>query len=103
MTEPTPSLFERIGVRRAINGVGPATRLGGLPLHPAVLDAMVQATAYAVHMGDLEDRAGKEIARLLGVEAAYVTSGAAAALTLATAAIISGTDPARAEDRKSVV
>ncbi|HPU04284.1 MAG TPA: hypothetical protein PLY47_10385, partial [Rhodoglobus sp.] len=58
---------------------------------------MAQATAYAVHMGDLEDRAGKEIARLLGVEAAYVTSGAAAALTLATAAIISGTDPARAD------
>ena len=97
MTEPTPSLFERIGVRRAINGVGPATRLGGLPLHPAVLDAMAQATAYAVHMGDLEDRAGEEIARLLEVEAAYVTSGAAAALTLATAAIISGTDPARAD------
>lgn len=94
MTESNTSLFERIGVRRAVNGVGPATRLGGLPLHSDVLDAMAQATKYAVRMDDLEDRAGSEIARLLGVQAAYVTSGAAAALTLATAALIAGKDPA---------
>ncbi|GAB2822397.1 aminotransferase class V-fold PLP-dependent enzyme [Alpinimonas psychrophila] len=55
---------------------------------------MAESTKYSVRMDDLEDRAGREIARLLGVEAAYVTSGAAAALALATAAIIAGNDPA---------
>lgn len=88
-------LFDRIGVRRVVNGVGPATRLGGLPLHPAVIAAMAEATVHAVRMDDLEERAGSEVARLLGVEAAYVTSGASAALTLATAALIAGDDPAR--------
>ncbi len=88
-------LFDRIGVRRVINGVGPATRLGGLPLPPSVIRAMTEATRHPVRMDDLERRAGAEVARLLGVEAAYVTSGAAAALMLATAALIAGDDPAR--------
>ena len=89
------SLFDRIGVRRVVNGVGPATRLGGLPLHPDVLAAMAAATRQPVRMDDLERRAGAELARLLGTESAYVTSGASAALTLATAALIAGPDAAR--------
>ena len=88
------SLFDRIGVRRVVNGVGPATRLGGLPLHPVVLEAMLAATRHPVRMDELERRAGVELARLLGTEAAYVTSGASAALTLATAALIAGSDAA---------
>lgn len=89
--------FGRIGARRVVNGVGPATRLGGVPLHPTVIEAMAEATGYAVRMDDLERRAGQEIADLIGVEAAYVTSGAAAGLTLATAALIAGRDPALAD------
>jgi len=89
------SLFDRIGARRVVNGVGPATRLGGLPLHPDVTEAMAAATRHPVRMDDLERRAGAELARLLGTEGAYVTSGASAALTLATAALITGSDPAR--------
>ena len=102
MTDEAPAqpetLFDRIGVRRIVNGVGPATRLGGLPLHPEVVEAMAQATAHAVRMDDLQRRAGAELARLLDVEAAYVTSGAAAALTLATAVAIAGPDAARMDE-----
>lgn len=86
--------FERIGARRVVNGVGPATRLGGVPLHPSVVAAMSGATAAAVRMDELEEAAGRHLASLLGVEAAYVTSGASAALTLATAALIGGSDAA---------
>ncbi|RZI80513.1 MAG: hypothetical protein EOO67_19385, partial [Microbacterium sp.] len=89
------SLFARLGVPTVVNGVGPATRLGGLPLHADVIAAMAAATAHPVRMDDLERRAGAEVARLLGADAAYITSGAAAALTLATAALIAGDDPAR--------
>ncbi|KRA24815.1 hypothetical protein ASD65_10565 [Microbacterium sp. Root61] len=89
------TLFDRLGVRRVINGVGPATRLGGLTLHPVVVEAMREATINPVRMDDLERCAGRELARLLDADAAYVTSGAAAALTLATAAIIAGADSAR--------
>lgn len=86
--------FEDLGVRPIVNAVGPATRLGGLPLSPAVLAAMAEAVTVNVRMDELEEAAGVEIARLLGVPAAYVTSGAAAALTVATAACAVGSDPA---------
>lgn len=89
--------FDRLGVRRVVNAVGPATRFGGLTLHPSVIEAMNQATLHPVRMDDLQRCAGHELARLLGVDAAYVTPGAAAALTLATASIIAGADPARAD------
>ena len=88
------SFFDDIGVRRVVNGVGPATRLGGVRLHSAVVEAMANATHHPVRMDHLEERAGIEIARMLGVEAAYVTSGASAALTLATAALIARDDAA---------
>ena len=88
------SVFDKIGVRRIVNGVGPATRLGGVSLHPSVVEAMANATRHPVRMDQLEERVGGELARMLGVEAAYVTSGASAALTLATAALIARDDAA---------
>jgi L-seryl-tRNA(Ser) seleniumtransferase len=54
---------------------------------------MEQAERYYVDMAQLHAKAGETIARLLGAEAAYVTSGAAAALALGTAACIAGKDP----------
>lgn len=104
------SLFDRIGVKRVVNGVGPATRLGGLSLHPEVQRAMTEATDSPVRMDDLEQRAGAHLAALLGVEAAYVTSGAAAALSLGTAAALVNGEiyrsdllPSRIGTRKKVV
>lgn len=91
------ALFDRIGVRRVVNGVGPATRLGGLPLHPEVIRAMAEATEHPVRMDELERRAGAHLAELFGVEAAYVTSGAAAAISLATAAALMQRDPGVAD------
>ena len=44
-------------------------------------------------MPELLEKSGEHIARLLGVEAAVVTTGAAGAITLATAACVTGTDP----------
>jgi len=85
--------YELLGLRRVVNGVGPATRLGGLPLHPDVLTAMGEATRHNVRMDHLQDAAGRRLAALLDVPACYVTSGAAAALTLATAAAMAGDDP----------
>jgi D-glucosaminate-6-phosphate ammonia-lyase len=85
-------LFHRIGAKPIINGVGPATRLGGLPLHSSILEAMADAAAFPTRMDDLQRCAGEELSRLLGVPAAYVTAGAAASLTLATSSLIAGDD-----------
>ena len=88
----TERFVDRLEELRVVNGVGPATRLGGLPLHREVLEAMGRATAVPMRMARLERAAGEHVSRLLDVEAAYVTSGAFSALVLATAAAIAGDD-----------
>ena len=52
---------------------------------------------YFTRLGEvsLPAAASRTIARLTGAEAGYVTTGAAAALTLSAAAAIAGLDPAR--------
>lgn len=80
------SVYDKLWVPAVLNGVGPATRLGGLALHPEVWTAMQEALAVSVRMDVLEEAAGKRLAELLGVPAVYVSSGASAALFLATAA-----------------
>jgi len=90
-------IYRRLGVRRLINGAGLLTRLGGSLMDAEVLDAMREAAAAHVDMAELQTRAGEVIARHTGAEAGMVTAGAAAALTLATAACLTGTDAARME------
>lgn len=85
-------ISRRLGLRPIVNAVGPATRLGGLPLSDTVLAAMADAVSANVRMDELEEAGGSAIARLLGVPAVYVTSGASAALTLAAAVCAVGAD-----------
>lgn len=86
------SIFEEIGVKPVINAVGHQTVLGGSQLSPRVRAAMEEANRYFIDMRELLERSGEIIARLLDAEAAYVTSGCAAALALGTAACIAGSD-----------
>jgi L-seryl-tRNA(Ser) seleniumtransferase len=68
------------------------TPLGGARLHPEVAEAMREAAGYNIDMHQLLERAGKKIADMVGVEAAFITSGACAGLTLAAAAVMTGPD-----------
>jgi D-glucosaminate-6-phosphate ammonia-lyase len=86
-----------LGIRPVINAVGPASRLGGLPLSDGVLAAMRAAGERNVRLDELQEAAGQRLADLLGVPAVYVTSGASAALTLATAVCVAGEDLAQAD------
>lgn len=86
--------YEGLGVRRVINAAGPLTRLGGNRLAPGVAEAIREAAGANVHMDELQARAGPVLAEITGAEAGYVTSGAAAGLTLAAAACMAGLDPA---------
>lgn len=87
------SIYDEIGVRPVINARGHNTVLGGSTPSPRVKAAMDGAEQYYCEMKELLDKSGQIIARLLNAEAAYVTSGAAAALALGTAACITGSDP----------
>ncbi len=93
--KPADSVYRELGVRRVINAQGNRTLLGGCSLSPTVQRAMDEANQHYVEMEDLLARSGAYVAETLGVEAAYITSGCAAALVLGTAGIMTGTDPAR--------
>jgi D-glucosaminate-6-phosphate ammonia-lyase len=89
--------YADLGVSPIINGVGPATRLGGLDLSPRVLEAMASAVQRPVRMDELQVAAGRRLAELLEAPAAYVTTGAAAALQLAASAVMTGGRPELAD------
>jgi len=79
-------IYDELGVAPVINAWGTVTAVGGSLMAPEVLEAMREASLSFVDLHLLHRRAGEEIARLLDVEAACVTSGAAAGLTIAAAA-----------------
>ena len=88
-----PHIYTRIGVRPFINLTGTLTINGGALMLREAREAAHQAAEYAVDIDELMEKAGARIAELIGCEAAIVTSGAAAALSHATAACLAGTDP----------
>ena len=88
-------VYERLGVRRVINAWGVATELGGWGQSERVTQAMEEANRGTVEMQELLRKSGDFIADLLGVEAAFVTSGGAAAQALSVAACMAGMDPDR--------
>jgi L-seryl-tRNA(Ser) seleniumtransferase len=88
-------VYAKLGVRRRINAAGTLTRLGGSLMAPEILDAMRAAAQASVDIGELQSAASRVIARATGAEAGLVTSGASAALTLAAAACLAGSDIAR--------
>lgn len=91
------NVLQRIGVRRVINAVGPATRLGGIAPDIEVVEAMRSAVSYPVRIDELMSASGHHLARLLGVPAVYITAGAAAGLALGTAVAIARGDSGLAD------
>ncbi len=84
--------FKELGIRPFINAAGTYTMLTASLMPREVVDAIGWASTQYVRLNALQDAVGARIAGLLSVEAAMVTSGAAGALTVGTAACITGTD-----------
>ncbi len=89
------SALARLGIPRVINAAGTLTRLGGKPIDDAVVAAMAEAARVPIDIAALQQLASERIGGALGTEAALVTTGASAALTLAAAASIARDDLAR--------
>ncbi len=85
--------YRNLGVTPIINASGSVTRLGGSRTRPEVLEQMAGTARVMVNIDELNRKAGAEIARLVGSEAAMVSSGAAGGLLLQAAACIAGNDP----------
>ena len=84
--------FRELGVRPFINAAGTYTAMTASLMPPEVMDAINYASQHYVMLDELHDKVAERIATRLRCEAAMVTSGAASALTLGTAAVLTGTD-----------
>src|ERR671931_962515 len=90
--------FRELGVRPFINAAGTYTAMTASLMPPEVIEAITYASKHYVMLDELHDRVGERIATLLHCEAAMVTAGAASALTLGTAAVLTGTDQKKIVD-----
>src|SRR5687768_10942357 len=90
--------FRELGVRPFINAAGTYTAMTASLMPREVMDAINYASEHYVMLDELHDRVGERIASLVQSEAAMVTSGAASALTLGTAAVLTGSDRQKVVD-----
>src|SRR6202140_4874527 len=87
--------YEELGVAPFINAAGTYTVLSASTMPDEVQAAIVLASRQPVNLNELIDASGTYLAKQLRCEAALVTSGAAAALVVGTAACINlGNDQA---------
>ncbi len=93
MSYPYRSKFlERLGVRSMINAQNWSTTIGGTYLDPEVLEVMGEVGKCFLNLREFIDKCGRRVAELCKVDAAYITTGAAAGITLTVAAAIAGRD-----------
>ena len=86
------NIYSRLGVTPVINGIGNKTFLGGSTPTARAKQAMEEADFYYCSMPELMERTGERVAELLGVEAAFITSGCASAILHAAAGVMAGTE-----------
>jgi uncharacterized pyridoxal phosphate-dependent enzyme len=83
---PGVDYYDKLGVTKIINAAGTYTMLTASTMPPSVQAAVALAAKHPVRLAELQDAAGRYLAKRLQCEAALVTAGAASALTLGTAA-----------------
>ena len=88
-------IYKKLGIKPIINALGTATILGGCIMESEVMQAMAEASRVMIRMRDLNECAGKLIAKYTHAEAGLVTAGAADAMLLQAAACIAGKDQAK--------
>ena len=88
-------VYQKLGVKTKINAVGNGTAIGGSIMAPEVIAAMQEAGQNFIDLNELLAKAGQYIADVVGVEACYITSGAAGGVLISTAACMTGKDWAK--------
>ncbi len=90
-----PDLHARHGFSRIINARGTFTPLGVSRSSPRVRDAVAAALGEFLVIDELLAAVDREVAEAAGAQAATVVHCAAAGITLAVAAAMTGSDPQR--------
>ncbi|GAB4045182.1 aminotransferase class V-fold PLP-dependent enzyme [Spirosoma litoris] len=96
-TAPKRDLFKELGIRTFINAAGTLTYMTGSLMHDEVLDAINWGAKEFCLLDEIQDKVGEKIAQLVHSEAAVVTSGAFAGMTLGLAGILTGMDQKKVE------
>jgi L-seryl-tRNA(Ser) seleniumtransferase len=81
-----------LGLRRVVNASATLTSLGGSLMPPEAVAAMAAGAEQFVDYRELQAAVGARVAALTNNEAVYISSGAAAGVTLSVAACMTGTD-----------
>ena len=89
------NVYTRLGVEPFIMANIPFTFLSATLVWPEVRQAMDEASRYFVDVVQLQRAVSRRLAEISGAEAGIITSGAAGAMAVATAACIAGSDPER--------
>ncbi len=89
--------YAALGVRKFINATCHHTMFGGTLIPEPSLAAMSAAADTSVDMLELQRAAGRVISQYTNAEDGFIVSGCAAAMMVGTAAILTGTDPAKME------
>ncbi|MEX0593226.1 MAG: aminotransferase class V-fold PLP-dependent enzyme [Balneolaceae bacterium] len=89
------SIYRSVGAKPLINARGTVTIIGATRVLPEVQEAMDRAVREYVQLDELMEGVGERLGALTGTEFGMVSAGASAAITAATAGIISGGDPDR--------
>ena len=93
MSYPYHSKFlEKLNIRSMVNAQNWSTTIGGTDLDPEVAHVMAEVGRCFLNLRELIDKTGKRVAELCQVDAACITTGAAAGITLSLAAAIAGKD-----------
>lgn len=93
--DAVPDVYAELGVTPIINAAGTITTMGGSLMPVEVREAWLAASRRFVPLLELQERVGEKIAGLLKVPAALVTTGAAGAITVGTAAAVTWKHPQR--------
>ena len=86
------SFYKKLGIKRVINCFGTYTLIGGHTFSDHIRAAMDDADRNFAWLWEIEEKAGKRICELTGAEAAFVTPGVFAALSMGAAAVMAGRD-----------
>jgi L-seryl-tRNA(Ser) seleniumtransferase len=84
--------YKDLGIQPFINAKGTITTLGGSLMPDEVVSAMREAAGAFIDLNHLNVEAGNFLARRIGVEAAFISCGAASGVQLSAAACLTGTD-----------
>src|SRR6266550_2052854 len=90
--DPRQNVYSRLGVKTVINCRGTWTYLSGSLEFPEVRQAQVEASQHFVNVLELQRAVGRRLSDLTGAQSGIVTSGAAGAMSAATAGCMAGTD-----------